>query len=241
MKKYYLLPLLLLLAASCEEWLDVKPRAQIEADVLYQREAGFKDVLYTAYINMISPEMYGREMTYGLVDVLGNVYPSVGTAEYAEAHAGNYTYSFLETMINAIWQTGYNTIANLNSLVEHLRVADRSLFSGDNYNVITGEALGLRAFLHFDLLRLFAPSFKAAPDALAIPYVTRYGHEITPDYTVAAVLDSILVDLNEAAALLHAADPLVTGRVITTLTDDGYLLDRHFRLNYHAVKATMAR
>jgi hypothetical protein len=243
MKKYYIILLLplLLLATACEEWLDVKPKAQIEADILYSREAGFKDVLTGAYVSMNSPTMYGREMTFGLVDVLGNVYPEVGSYEYAYARTGDYTNASLETMINAIWQAGYNAIANLNSLIANAREADRALFSDDNYNVILGEALGLRAFLHFDLLRLYAPSYKMDPNAFAIPYVTQYGHNLTPEYTTAAVIDSILVDLREAATLLQAADPIVTGRQVTALDDDGYLLKRPFHLNYYAVKAVMAR
>ena len=33
----------------------------------------------------------------------------------------------------------------------------KNLFTGDQYNWITGEAYALRAMLHFDLLRLFGP------------------------------------------------------------------------------------
>ncbi|MDR1414525.1 MAG: RagB/SusD family nutrient uptake outer membrane protein [Odoribacteraceae bacterium] len=243
MKKYFLPIILaaLLLNTACERWLDVKPKAQIEADVLYSREAGYKDVLYNAYIQMISSAMYGCEMTFGLVDVLGNVYTYVGTGEYTYARDGDYTNAQLETTINNIWQSSYNAIANINSLVENTRAADPALFTDDNRDIILAEALGLRAFIHFDLLRLFAPSYKMDPNAFAIPYVTRYTNQITPEYTVAAVIDSILVDLNQAAALLHDTDPIITGRQITANTDDGYLLQRRFRLNYYAVKAVLAR
>lgn len=33
-----------------------------------------------------------------------------------------------------------------------------------------GELLALRAFLHFDMLRLFGPIYKEDPSALSIPY-----------------------------------------------------------------------
>lgn len=235
-----LLAPVLLLQLSCKKWLDVKPKSQIEADVLYQRESGFKDVLYGAYINMAGTSMYGREMTFGLVDVIGNTYAHTGS-NYALAQTYQYDNTSVEPLITAAWQSTYNTIANLNSLIANLRTADKTMFGKDNYNVILGEALGLRAFLHFDLLRLFAPSYKANPSATAIPYVTQYGSAITPDGTVTTVLTGITADMEEAAALLKVADPIVTNRAITANIDDGYLLQRNFHFNYYAAKATLAR
>ena len=225
---------------SCENWLDVKPRQQMEADVLFERQEGFKDALAAIYINMASEAMYGCEMTFGLVDVLGGVYPYTGT-NYTYAKEYDYERPFVEGLVNAAWQQSYNTIAHINNLIDNLHKADKSIFSADNYNVILGEAIGLRAFIHFDLLRLFAPSYKVNPTAMAIPYVTRYEYNVTPQYTVTAVLDSVMRDANAALALLRESDPIYTGREITTKVDDGYLLDRQFNLNYYAVKAFMAR
>ena len=39
---------------------------------------------------------------------------------------------------------------------------EQNVFAGNNYNTTKGEALALQAFLHFDLLRMFAPSPAAA-------------------------------------------------------------------------------
>lgn len=240
--KYLILILtpLLFTQLACKKWLDVKPKSQIESDVLYQRESGYKDVLYGAYVNMASTAMYGREMTFGLVDVIGNAYAGTGSS-YNYARTFQYTEQGTEIMINNVWQRSYNTIANINNLVEHLHTADRAMFAADNYNVILGEALGLRAMLHFDLLRLFAPSFKSNPAGVGIPYVTRYGFGITGQSSVAVTIDSIMTDLNQAASLLKLSDPIVTNRVITALTDDGYLLNRNYKFNYYAVKMAQAR
>ena len=46
------------------------------------------------------------------------------------------------------------------------------LFTGNNYNIIQGEALALRAMLHFDMLRLFGPVYSRNPEATSIPYYT---------------------------------------------------------------------
>ena len=225
---------------GCENWLDVKPQQQVDASVLFSREDGFKDALAGVYISLVSQNMYGAEMTFGLVDVIGGVYTTMGST-YTRAWNGEYDNPLIERMINNIWWTGYETIANLNNLIDHLKKADQSLFSPDNYNVILGEALALRAFIHCDLLRLFAPSYAADPMAKAIPYVTSYAFTMTPQYTVSGVLDSVMRDANAALLLLRTSDPIYTGREITTFDDDGYLLNRKENMNYYAVLGLMAR
>lgn len=232
----------LLLQTSCKKWLDVKPKAQIEADVLYQREAGFKDVLTGAYVNMASPAMYGREMTFGFVDAIGNTYGSATAGSvYAYARTHQYDNTGVEQLITGIWRSSYNTIANLNNLIARLEVADKTMFSPDNYNVIFGEAIALRAFLHFDLLRLFAPSYKTGAGSLAIPYITESGFTTTPELPVNRVMENVINDLKKAAALLELSDPIVTGREITSIIDDGYLMQRNYKCNYYAVQGILAR
>jgi len=241
-RKYMvLLVAMVLVLTGCEKWLDVKPKTQVDADLLYQRESGYKDVLTGAYVNMSSTDMYGRELTFGFVDVVGNVYPN---------SSGNYNYirNFdftsirqVEAKVAGMWSRTYNTLSNLNNLIARLRTAGPDMFQADNYNVILGESLGLRAYLHFDMLRLFAPSFKANAAASSIPYVSVYGYNPSAIGTVAAVLDSVLADLKASAELLQLSDPIKTGRVITASIDNGYLLNRNFHMNYFAVKATMAR
>jgi hypothetical protein len=243
MKTYTILFILFLagLLVSCEKWLDVAPKAQIETDLLFQSESGFKDALWGVYTNMSATSSYGREMTFGLVDVIGLVYSGVTGGQYTGALHYGYEEIQTETVINTVWQGNYNIIANLNNLIARLKEADTRLFAKNNREVILGEALGLRAFLHFDLLRLFAPSYKVGATAKAIPYVTTFDLNVTPLSTVSAVIDSVLVDLTEAARVLQPVDPVVTGEEITATVDDGYLLDRNLHMNYYAVKAAMAR
>jgi hypothetical protein len=218
----------------------VAPKAQIETDLLFQSEGGFKDALWGVYTNMTATATYGREMTFGLVDVIGQVYSGVNS-QYIGAFEYDYANIQTEALIDGIWQGNYNTIANLNNLIANLKKADTRMFAKNNHGVILGEALGLRAFLHFDLLRLFAPSYKAGATAKAIPYVTTFDLNVTPVSSVSAVIDSVLNDLTDAARLLQQSDPIVTGEEITAAVDDGYLLNRNLHMNYYAVKATMAR
>ena len=236
------LPFFSTLMVSCNEWLDVQPESEIEGTQMFSTETGFKDVLSGIYANMASANLYGRELTYGLLDVIGGCYYEAGyNGVYAYALNNDYEQTCVETLINTIWQQGYYTIASINELINQLDHADPSMFAKDNLNVMKGEAIGLRAFLHFDLLRLFAKSYAVDPSSPAIPYVTNYSFHVTPTSTVSETIDYILADLQQAAQLLQSSDPIATGREITVVDDDGYLMNRQFHMNYYAVLATMAR
>ena len=153
MKKYIVYLVAVFLFSSCEEWLDVKPKSEIEGSELFSTEQGFKDALTGIYTAMSAESLYGCEMTYGLVDVIGDAYYSgaiySGTA-YAYARNHQYDQTSVEALINTIWSGCYNAIATINNTLENLEQADSTMFAADNYNVIKGELLGLRAFLHFD-------------------------------------------------------------------------------------------
>ena len=76
------------------------------------------------------------------------------------------------------------------------------------YNLprIRGEALTVRAFLHFDLLRLFAPNIERG-DEQAIPYVEHFSISPVERSTVREVYERIVADLTEAYGLLRDAQP----------------------------------
>ncbi len=225
---------------SCDDFLDVKPKSQIESTELFGSEAGFKDALNGVYIKLTSSSLYGQELKYGTLDILGKLYYSVGSGNYSYINSGSYNNSGAAGIGNAIWSNAYNAIASLNALMAEMENADPKMFAQDNYNVIKGEALGLRAFLHFDLLRLFAPSYLVGPDEPAIPYVTEYTYTVTPSSTVSQILEKVIAELEQAASLLKTSDPIATGRAITSDDDDGYLLDRVFHFNYYAAVAALA-
>lgn len=224
---------------SCDDFLDVKPKSQIEGTELFESEAGFKDALNGVYIKLTSSTLYGQELKYGTLDVLAKLYYSV-SGNYTYINSGSYTNSGASGIGNAIWSNAYNAISSLNALLAEMENTNEKMFSPDNFNVIKGEALGLRAFMHFDLLRLFGPSYLVDADALAIPYVTEYTYTVTPTSTVNQVMEKVITDLEQAASLLKSSDPIVTGREITSDDDDGYLQDRVFHFNYYAAQAALA-
>jgi len=222
---------------SCDKFLDVHPKSQILADLHFSRESGYFDQLIGVYTKMCEPSMYGREMTFGLMEVLSQNYALGATNVYRDAANYDYMSQRVRSKIDDIWINTYNCIANLNIMLEYIDEADPNIFMDNNQNLYKGEALGLRAFLHLDLLRIFSPSYASNPGALAIPYVTQYEPRITEQKTVSQTLDLIIKDLEDALNLLATADPISN----TTGVSFDVRSDRRVYFNYYAALATLAR
>lgn len=240
MKRIYFIMIATLLFSTmaCKKFLDVKPKTQVEMDVAFADEAGYQQALTGIYIKLTSQPLYGKELTYGMVDVMGRQY-SRAANPYPHFDLYNYELDSVKKRTVAVWKEMYNGIANANNLIANLERADRPQFSGVNYNIIKGEALGLRAFMHFDVLRLYAPApaSNGGMEALAIPYLTKFSSANATRGTVRSVIENITADLRIAAELLKTSDPILPGNPPAT----NYLRNRNYKFNYYAVKALQAR
>lgn len=241
MKQWYVVGVVLLMGfTSCNDWLDVQSKIDIKEDQMFNSESGYWDALVGVYSGMTSNSLYGMELTMGAIDILACNY-DVDNGYFSQGTYNLSRYNYLSTntrpTIDAIWSGMYNLIANDNNILRRLESANKGMFKDDNYNLIKGEALALRAYLHFDLLRLFGKSFAMDPDAKAIPYVREFGKDKTPVSTVKEVTDLALQDLEEAVECLKN-DP-VQDRMYNT--DNIYLMYRSNRMNLYASQALMAR
>lgn len=231
--------LTLLSATSCEDWFDVDPRTEIKESDLFKDESGFFDALTGVYSIMGRSSLYGDELTMGSIDAITQIY-YIG---YNTAHPLYYMSTFeyentrVRPAIDAMWSGMYEAVANVNNLLAHIAQADRNMFESNNYELIKGEALALRAYLHFDLLRLFGPSFRMDKDRKCIPYVTTVSKQNTPYSSPKEVADLCLRDLQEAEKLL-ADDPV---KNIIQDEENIYRMNRRTRMNLYATQALMAR
>ncbi|MCH5717414.1 RagB/SusD family nutrient uptake outer membrane protein [Niabella hibiscisoli] len=204
-KRNHILIYLLVLTffSSCKKWLDIQPESQISEEVLFTTEEGFKEALIGIYTRCTRTDIYGKELTIGTPEVLAQNY-SISANDplrYMKTRAYDYKDLNFISRKDDIWKGLYNAIVNCNLILGKID-EKKALFMPGNYELIKGEALGLRAYLHFDALRLFAPSFTSNPAAAAIPYVTQYSNKTTPLSTVTQVLDSVIFDLERAKQLL---------------------------------------
>lgn len=237
---YMILGLVLPVLSSCNDWLNVSPKEEVKVEENFESESGFKEALTGVYMLMKSTSLYGRELTYGLADVLAQQWGYLSSSDkHYPLLSYDYTATDSEEIIDGIWAQGYNAITNVNVLIDYIDRAPESLFTASNRAVIRGEAYALRAMLHFDLLRLYAPAPAQGADRRGIPYVTRYGKDTTGFSTVAVCLNRILTDLEVAATELKA-DPVYEQRTETAI-DESYMQNRGNKLNYYAVRLLQAR
>ena len=242
MKRYSYIFILVMtvILTACNDWLDVQPRSQVEDTEMFKSESGYKEALAGVYSSMVSSSTYTKDLTYGFVGVLGQEWDFYYSAQYDDAAKYDYDAAYPTNFIRGIWQKNYEGIANANNLLKHID-DNTKLFSTDNHDVIKGEALALRAFLHFDLLRCFGVSYAVNKDKPSIPYSTALSYRVFPQLKVHEVAEAVIKDLQDAEELLLKADPIVTGREVTESDDNGYLLNRQMHMNYYAVKALQAR
>ncbi|MDR3062248.1 MAG: RagB/SusD family nutrient uptake outer membrane protein, partial [Dysgonamonadaceae bacterium] len=162
---------------SCSDWLDITPEDTITADKLFSTYSGYHTALNGIYQELSSNDLYGRELSWGFASALSQYYNNNNepNMEKRYSHTENYEYKTneVETYTAGLWLTAYNAIANTNNLLQHLEQADINLFPNvldHEIELIRGEALALRAMLHFDLLRLFAPAPQEGNNFAGIPY-----------------------------------------------------------------------
>ncbi|MFV0590299.1 MAG: RagB/SusD family nutrient uptake outer membrane protein [Draconibacterium sp.] len=224
-----------LLMFSCEDYFDVSPKSQILTDEHFSSETGFFDQLTGVYSQMASSSLYGREMTFGLAEVLSQNYNIDATNTYRFAAQYDYTNSGVQSRINSVWNTAYNCIANLNIMLEYYETVDSTLFTDNHYSLYKGEALGLRGFLHFEMLKAFSPSPASNGSAMAVPYVTQYAPQVTGQKSVNETMDLVIADLKNAVKYL-SADSLYIAESPYTFSNT-----RHYYFNYYAAQYILAR
>lgn len=246
MKKCIYIIAAMVCLSGCSGWLDVKPYDEMAEEDLLSTENGFIRLLNGIYIEMNRDMLYGGALSVEMIELMGGAYV-IGTGNsvwgnYSDISKYKYGTEYWRARLSETWNKTYSLILNCNLLLADID-GKKSLFSGDNYNIIKGEALALRAMLHFDMLRIFGPVYSRNPEALSIPYYTSYTtvpEDLLPASSVAA---KVAGDLREARILL-SSDPVITEGVRMEGPADGssnFLYYRNIRLNYYAVTALLAR
>ena len=220
----------LLATTSCEDFLNIIPEGQAKRDELLETAEGIEEAMYGVYAQLRSTSLYGQELHFQTLEVMAhNLYCDGNTSITA---LGNFEFdnTNVKSIFENIWTAMYKNISNANSVLDAPLVANAKEFP---YTIYRGEALGLRAFMHFDLVRLFAEQYTENMFADGIPYATEFSLK-TPDFeSLQANYAHILADLHEADSLL-ADEELYEG-------EGNYMLDRQIHFNKYAVKATLAR
>lgn len=241
MKKYLIIFVCLLVGInfSCSNWLDIKPSDRISEENNFSDLVGFKKALNGVYIELNNPDLYGKNLSCEFIEILAQRY-AVGDENKSNKELMEFSYngSAGRGKSTSIWGTAYKLIANTNLILKNVE-QHRDVLVGEYYNLVKGEALALRALLHFDLFRLFGPVYAEDSTATSIPYYKEFQFDVAPSYAACDFMNMVIEDLLEAEQLL-VNDPIVEFGVKGN-TKDVFLQDRNLRLNYYAVQGLLAR
>ena len=253
MKKYIILTSLVsfLFLGSCNKFLDVLPRTQIPADKLFDSEQGFKDALAGVYISAKSNTTYGKALTFGTIESLISSWDITTNSLEQQLGLFNYSDNRVIDQFNAIFAKQYATIAAINAILQNLE-SNKSIFKTEGvYLVIKAECLGLRAYIHFDLMRLYGPIPTEPEIGNQLAYVTEFNREIHQHISYEEYKSKIFTDLKQAEELIKEFDPMLSYSMNDVRNPNGFAsnykpLDdfmsyRNMRMNYYAMKALESR
>lgn len=194
---YALLLLIATLAVSCEkDFLEKAPFDAIPFDEALLTEDDMDAALNGVYSNMLTANLYGRT-----IPIMGDLLAD--NAYIATVNSGRYlpfnTYALFDDNgdIGGVWASAYYTIMAANQVI------NADLPANARVNQMRGEAFAARAFLYFDLCRIFGLSYTGNENTPGVPIVLTYDPELKPARnTVGDVYAQIISDLNAAITLM---------------------------------------
>ena len=164
MKFKYILVLMTALAfTSCNNWLDVTPQGEVEGEDLLTNEKGYNAALNGIYYNLTSTTLYGKELSYGMMDVLAQYWDlsSKSKNSYYKQSQFDYEDASAKSRFDAIWSAMYQGITQANYILESLESNRSSIKYSE---LIEGEAYALRAFMHMELAAMYGPVIEKEGD-----------------------------------------------------------------------------
>ena len=227
--------------SACSDWFDISPKTDVKAEELFETENGFLSSLAGIYVSMTESQVYGSNLTFGMLDQLAQLYDLIpmgandksAVYNYDQTTSGGYN---TKGKLADTWLKSYNLIANANNLLKWLDMRGESVIANpDTRNMMKGEALAIRAYIHFDLLRCWGPvNYKnnvEGREKKCIPYRVVTDNSKQPLMKASEVVEKVIADLKAAKECLSYEKDL----------DLAENANRRFRFNYHAVVATLAR
>lgn len=229
---YVIVSITLLFLFGCESFLEVETKGTLGEKELFRNEEGFKDAMHGCYASMAKESLYGNSLSYGFLDDLAHLYFTSNEGDsWNDIVAFDYKNKLVEQKKDAIWNGMYYIIANLNNVIKQSE--GKNLNKGA-HGVILGEAYGLRAMLHFDILRMFAENVKLNPEARGIPYAYEIDLKNKKVFKLKESYENVVKDLTEAEKLLEKYE-------LEENTNSEYLDERYSKMNIYAVYALKSR
>ncbi|MCB0531345.1 MAG: RagB/SusD family nutrient uptake outer membrane protein [Lewinellaceae bacterium] len=189
------------LMASCSKELELNPFQSLSTGEALADLASMRTAVNGAYDAMQSVGYYGREYLVMPETEANLVYLSIANSN---RFIPSYTYQWTtaDGDITDVWNIGYSTILRANNVINNIDPLE-----GDaaEKNQIKGEALAIRAMVHFDLVRFFAKQYTNGNPStdLGVPIILESGIGEPARNTVEEVYNQVIADLTAAKGLLR--------------------------------------
>jgi hypothetical protein len=183
---------------SCEDRLDLKPFDELETDVALVTPLDFENLMRGSYQRLLGGGYYGGEF-FLRPDVMSNnlIVNQQGRQTNSEL------YRLQQNGENATWDIVSRASSASSSCNLLLANIDR-LSDQDYADELRGEAMALRAFVHFDVARVLCHTpVNASGDNLGMYYKKDTDISVLPSRgTLSDLYANILNDLNTAIPML---------------------------------------
>jgi len=200
---------------SCDGFLDKYPSDSIDVDLSIGTVGAAKVALNGTYRRMTSLSYYGRNMI---------VYAEFKGADFGVTTtgiSGEQLYYFTHTPTSGtysdMWNQGYDIILQANNILERIDSGDIIVMSATEQRTLDlykGQALAIRALVHFDMTRLYGyPYLKDNGAGLGAPIVKQrlIATDKLKRETVAKCYEEVITDLTDAIALMSSSTARTIG------------------------------
>ncbi len=249
LKILYLALIMLSMNACFDDFLEVNPKTDITTDLFFESETGFKDALSGVYVRMKEPGAYGHELTIGALEhMVSNWDVQANTVAYFLSR-WDYQQQDAERTMNGIFSGLFRIVAAANAILDRIDDNKEVFQTAGLYELIKGEALAIRAYSHFDVLRLFGSVPADMNAGISLPYASSLSREPVTHLSYTQFRTQLFQDLQAAENLLEMVDPILNHSieavsrpgVLDFNPDDTFFGYRNIRMNYYAVKGLQAR
>jgi len=220
-----------LMMTGCKKFLEVVPETNLSSATFFQSESDFKQAVNGAYAPLrtivngpayILGEMHSDNTYYYRNILFGAVDPTENVADFALPSSGGLT-----TNANVLTQyrQDYLIISRVNQILTTIDAVD---FNAESKNNLKGQALFLRAFAYFELVRYFGKV------PLHLTPVTGRADAALPLSSVDSVYLQVEKDADAAAKLLPNKAKQEPGRATSgaakTLLANAYIQQKKWAL-----------
>lgn len=187
--------------SSCNDFLEEEPVLSQSNELTLSEFKGLDDATAGLYSRLNSYYWYGGSHVLMYELSSGNARNPItyaGSGRYTQNTKWNYN----ESSTSSIWYYAYYTIAAANNVLNNLEGKENAEVTAQMINNVKAEALAMRAFCYFDLVKVFAQPYTYDKSALGVPVVLVTEMGLPARNTVEEVYAQIVSDLTTAESLM---------------------------------------